>query len=198
MKNLIRQTFFGRSAMASLVVIFGILFLVVLGCRGLIRNNKTVVSTETNTNLSSTPVPVSTPKSTYAKANAAKKEMPSDAEIQDMVKTTLLDFNKAVQAADFTDFHANIANEWRKEITAEEMKTSFQGFIDKGVDIEDISPLDATISPDPVIEKEIGYQTLKIRGRYATSPTPTKFFVHYIANGKEWKLSRIEVSTKPD
>ena len=193
MKNLICKTFFGKSAKTSLVAVLGILFFVVLGCRGLMRNSNTVVSVNTNTNAASTPVSKSTPKLTFTKADASKKEMPSDAEIQSLAKSTLLDFNQAVQDADFTDFHDNIAKEWKKEVTADEMKTTFQSFIDKKINIDNISPLDADISPEPVIEKNLGYQTLKVTGSYATSPKTTNFVLHYIPNGKEWKLSRIEV-----
>ncbi|HEY0428355.1 MAG TPA: hypothetical protein VGC76_11280 [Pyrinomonadaceae bacterium] len=197
MKNLISKTFLGGSAKVSLLAVIGILFFVVLGCSNLLKN-KNISTSETPITNSSPPVTVATPKPQYTKSDASKAEMPSDPEIQDMAKTTLLDFNKAVKNEDFTDFHSNIANEWKKEITADEMKTTFQGFIDKKIDISDISSLDADVSPDPSIEKELGYKTLKIKGRYATSPYPTKFLLNFIPNGKQWKLSRIEVSTKPD
>lgn len=198
MKNSINKLFLGTGAKASLFVVAGILFFVVLGCGNLLKNKNTGSGDVPISNSSTPVVPASTPKPTYTKADASKSEMPSDAEIQDMTKTTLLDFNKAVQDADFTDFHDNIAKEWKKQISADEMQTTFQGFIDKKINIEDISPLDASFSPSPVIEKEIGYKTLKVQGRYTTRPNPTKFLLHYIPNGKEWKLSRIEVSTRPD
>lgn len=195
MKNLIFKMFLGSSAKVSLLAVTGILFFVVLGCN---LGKKTTVEVPISNTASTPSAPVSTPKATFTKADAAKSEMPSDAEIQEMAKKTLLDFNESVQDADFTDFHSNIAKEWKKEVSADEMKTTFQGFIDKKINIEDISPLDADISPSPSIEKEIGYKTLKIKGRYSTRPNSTKFLLHYIPNGKDWKLSRIEVSTKPD
>lgn len=195
MKNLINKMFFGNNAKVSLLAVTGILFFVVLGCN---LGKKTGTDVNVSTSPTPTAVPASTPKPSFTKADASKSELPSDPEIQEMAKTTLLDFNKAVQDADFTDFHDNIAKEWRKEITAEEMKTTFQGFIDKDIDIGNISSLEADVSPSPSIEKELGYKTLKIKGKYPTSPNSTKFLLHYIPNGKDWKLSRIEVSTKPD
>ena len=134
----------------------------------------------------------------YEKADASKAEMPSDEELQDIVKTTLMDFNKGVQDEDFSDFYSKISKPWKKQTSADDMKATFQGFIDKNIDISDIESLDATFSPDPKIEKNLGYQTLMLEGKYPTSPNSTKFVLNYIPEGKDWKLSMIRVNTLPD
>jgi hypothetical protein len=137
-------------------------------------------------------------KPSYEKSDASKGEMPSDEELQDIVKTTLMDFAEAVKDEDFSDFYDNISKPWKKETSAEALKTTFQGFIDRKIDISDIDPLEATFSTDPVIEKDLGYKTLKLDGKYPTTPNSTKFNLHYIPEGKVWKLSSIRVNTKPD
>lgn len=197
MKNLINKMIFGKNANVSLFAVLGILSFVVLGCTGLGRKDTNSVVTNSSPSATSTPT-ASTPKPTFVKADASKAEMPSDPELQDMVKKTLLDFDKAVDEADFTDFYDNISKAWKKQTSPSELKTSFQGFIDKKISISKISSMEADFSPDPVVEKEIGYKTLKLQGRYDTSPNSTKFLLHYIPDGKDWKLSRIEVDTTKD
>ena len=58
-----------------------------------------------------------------------------------------------------------------------------------------ISDLEADFSPEPAIGREVGFKTLKLSGKYPTSPNVTKFELNYIPEGKEWKLSKIEVDT---
>lgn len=135
------------------------------------------------------------PKST-TKADASKKEVPSETEAQEMAKATLLEFNKAIEQEDFTDFHDTISKTWQKEITPQKFNEAFAEFIEKKVDISDISSEDAEFSPSPAVNKEQGFDMLTLNGEYATSPK-TKFELKYIPEGKEWKLSRIRVVLVP-
>jgi len=130
------------------------------------------------------------------KADASKGEIPADEELQYMAKTTLLDFNDAIQKGDFTDFHSHIAKNWQKQISAERFKQEFQAFIDKGVDISEISSEKAEFSPAPSIDKVGKTRMLVVNGSYDISPEPTRFELKYIPEGKEWKLFGIDVRTK--
>lgn len=135
---------------------------------------------------------------TETKASVFDIGMPSASKLQEMTKTVLLDFNDAVQDADFSDFYSKICAPWQKQITAKEMEEVFKGFIDKKIDISNIKPLDAVFSAKPEIRTELGYKTLVLQGHYATTPNKVKFLLHFIDDNGEWKLSRIEVSTLPD
>ena len=137
----------------------------------------------------------STPRKSSTKADASKGEMPSDEELQEKVKETLLDFNDAVQSDDFTSFYGKICDPWQKQVTPESLRETFKPFIEKKIDISTISSLDATFSPEPEISREVGYKALKIKGQYPTKPNLTKFEINYIPEGKEWKLSKIIVDT---
>lgn len=130
------------------------------------------------------------------RADASKAEVPSDAEMQYMAKTTLLDFNEAIQKGDFTEFHGNISKAWRSQISAEKFKQTFQAFIDKGVDISEIRSERATFSAPPGIETVGRQKMLVMRGSYDISPAPTTFELKYIPEGKEWELFGINVVTK--
>lgn len=201
MKKVISNFVFGRGNAISGAIAFGIVALVALGCTcgknfdlsnlGKDNSNSTHTSSNTFGDPSSSPK-VTAPSS---HADASKSEMPADDELQAMTKQTLLDFNKAVKDADFTDFYAGIAKEWQKQTTPDKMKDTFSGFIDKKIDISDIGSLDAEFSPSPSIGREVGFKTLMLEGKYSTSPQLTKFELNYIANGKDWKLSKIVVDT---
>lgn len=196
MKNIINKMIFGKNANLTLLAVLGIMIFVILGCKGMGRTDGNSTPTSASPTASSTPT--ASPKPTFTKADASKAEMPSDDELQEIVKKTLLDFDNAVDDADFTDFYDNISRAWKKQTSPSDLQKTFQGFVDKKIRINKISSMKADFSPDPVIEKEIGYKTLKLQGRYDTSPNSTKFLLHYIPDGKDWKLSRIEVDTTKD
>lgn len=127
------------------------------------------------------------------KADASQKEVPSDAEAQEMARATLLEFNKAIKNEDFSDFYDTISKTWQKEITPEKFKEAFSAFIEKGVDISDISSEDATFTSPLAVNKEQGFDMLTLEGEYDIKPSKMKFELKYIPEGEDWKLSRIRV-----
>lgn len=202
MKKVISNIVFGRGNALSGLVAFAVVALV-LGCscgKNLDLGNLGNTGNSSNTTHTSSNTfgdPSSSPKTTTSttKSDASKGELPGDDELQAMTKETLLDFDSAVSKADFTEFYSHISKEWQKQTTPDSMKTTFQGFIDKSISIKDIGSLDAQYSPSPTIGREVGFKTLMLQGKYSTSPNSTKFELNYIANGKDWKLSKIVVDT---
>jgi hypothetical protein len=190
MKNLIAKLFFGRDNRAGAAIAICITALIALGC----GCNQGGFDLSNLSNSGTSPSPT-TP--TYVKADASKGELPSEAEAQEIAKTTLLDFNDAVQSGDFTGFHSRISKEWQKQNTPDKMEQTFKPFIDNKINISRISSYTAEYYEPPSIGKEIGFNTLRIKGRYKTSPNPVKFILNYIPNGKDWKLSKIIVDTTP-
>ena len=203
MRNLVLNFINGRGNKVSGLIAFTIVALIALGCTcgkdlGLGNIGKESNSSRTSSNSTANDDDSETPsrsKPTYSKSDASKGELPSDGELQDMVKTTLLDFDEAVSSADFTEFYSHICKPWQKQTSPENMKTSFQGFIDKGIRINSIGSLDADFTSSPNIGREVGFKTLKLEGKYDTSPNKTKFELNYIPEGKDWKLSKIVVDT---
>lgn len=189
----------GRNNKISGLLALGIVGVIALGCtcgKDFDLSNIGSNTTGTSNTADNTTTPFSTPAPrTVTKSDASKGVVPEDPELQEMIKATLLDFNSALQAEDFTSFHAKICKPWQKQTSPESLKTSFQGFIDKDISISDIASLDASFSPSPEVGREVGYKTLKLKGDYKTSPNLTKFELNYIPEGKEWKLSKIVVDT---
>lgn len=140
--------------------------------------------------------PDSTSGDTSGKADASKDEIPKGDELQEMVQKTLIDFNDAVQADDFTDFFPTISKLWQKESSPAKLKETFQGFIDQKVDFGEIRTMGANFTTKPRIDNSKGFKELIVEGNYDTKPTPTRFNLKYTPEGKSWKLTGISVDNR--
>lgn len=201
MKNKLSQIIWGKDNKFNGLIALVIVSLIVLGCNcnkitELTSKGKTTPTNPSNsvfpTNTGTAPTP-STP--TFTKADASKKQIPSDAELQEMIKKTLLGFNSAIQTQDFSNFHTEISRLWQKETTPDKLKQTFQSFIDGEADISNISSMNATITSQPQIIKRLGLNMLDVKGEYSTSPIKTTFELQYAPEGKDWKLALIRVYT---
>ncbi len=197
MKNILREIVFGNDKRFNGLIALTIVGLIALGCN--CGKNFGDLGTKDNpptnsSNSSTTPdSPIAKRNTSFTKADASKKEVPSDAEMQEIVKTTLLDFNDALQAGDFTDFHSRVSKFWQKQITPDRMKQTFQVFIDGRTNISAISSMDASFTSSAKIQKQAGISLLDVKGEYPTSPIKTTFELQYMPEGKEWKLFLIKV-----
>lgn len=146
---------------------------------------KTVTDTTTTKN---------TPSSqSFDKADASRGEIPENAELQEMTRKTLTDFNDAIQAADFTDFFQTISRLWQRQSSPAKLKDSFQIFIDRKVDFSEVQTMEANFTSKPRVDDSKGFKELILEGSYDTSPNPTKFELKYTPEGKNWKLTGIYV-----
>lgn len=157
--------------------------------------NSTTTTTDTKKPLSDTPAPSktsSTPKS-YEKADASRGEIPEGDELQEMAQITLMQFNDAVQADDFTDFFQTISRLWQRQSSPAKLKDTFQLFIDRKIDIGAVRTMEADFTSKPRVDDSKGFKELIIEGVYDTSPNPTRFTLKYTPEGKNWKLTGIMV-----
>ncbi|MBP9109349.1 MAG: hypothetical protein KBF83_07315 [Pyrinomonadaceae bacterium] len=137
--------------------------------------------------------------SSETKSSNEKADIPSEEKLQTLVKTTFLDFGDAVQSGDFTDFHKKAAPVWRDDTSPEEMLDAFKVFVDRKEDYNfkrAITPLDATFSPEPTIEKVKGLDALVVKGYYPTKPLRANFELKYVMDDGNWKLIGINIKTR--
>jgi hypothetical protein len=120
-------------------------------------------------------------------------DLPDDAELQTLVKTTLLDFNSGVQSGSFDSFHSSTSSYFQDQFTTARLEQQFGDFIRKKIDISDISNKQARIKPS--FEDQNGIKILNVDGNYSTSP-PVNFDLKYIQEDVEWKLLSINVRIK--
>ncbi len=192
MKKMIQKMYLGNESKINMLFVLGIFILVGLGCSSLKPKEAPIAD--------KTPAPVekpSTPKPITKKADASKGEIPRDDELQDMVKTTLLDFNDAVTSADFTTFYGTISKLWQRQTSPAKLEDTFKVFIDGKNNFSAIRSKDAEFSSNPKVDDSKGFKELVLEGKYDTSPLPTKFTLKYTPESKNWKLTGIIVDTTP-
>lgn len=117
--------------------------------------------------------------------------LPSQAEIDRLVGTTLLDLDKALRAEDFTDFHASVAQVWRENTPVMVFKRVLQPFTETQVDLgavakqKPIFDTPAKVRPDGVLTAD---------GKYVLPPHALDFWLHYVQeDNKQWKLISIRI-----
>ena len=197
MKKFAAELLFGKNAMFSGIIALLIVGAIALGCTcgkdfanmGKSDDNSTTASNSSSTsNTSSAPV--------VEKPDASTGKVPANDQLQEMARTTILDFNDALQSEDFSDFHRTISKPFQKEATPARFKEVFQSFIDAGIDFKEVRTLTANFTTPASIDKSRGAKTLNIVGNYATSPRRTNFDLKYVPEGSDWKLIYIEINTK--
>ena len=140
-------------------------------------------------------------------------EVPTERLIRKMIERSLLDFNDALQAKDFTDFFATVSRRWKtrnmdqkqidedignskNRITIPMLNTAFKNFIDAGVDLSGITKGEMTLKEPARINSD---GVLLAEGEFsAAPPTPlrTIFKMEYYFEGGRWKLFGISVDMK--
>lgn len=117
-------------------------------------------------------------------------DLPDDAELQTLVKTTLLDFNSAIQSGSFDSFHSSTSSYFQQQFTPARLEQQFGELIRKKFDISDIADKKAAIKPS--FENQNGIKVLNANGSYPSKP-PVNFELQYIQEDIEWKLLSINI-----
>ena len=121
------------------------------------------------------------------------ESLPADDELKALALDSLLSFNKAVQARDFTAFHKQISALWQAQATPTTLKNSFQSFIDLNTDISSIASEEPVFDGQPTIDSD---GVLVFKGTYAATPI-VDFRLKYIYEKTAWKLIGIKVDARP-
>lgn len=193
MKTLATTLLFGKDGRLSGLIALAIVGAIALGC----TCNKNWGDTGSNDNSnSSTTSNTTTPPAAPPKPDASTGDVPSDAQLQEMTRTTILDFNSAIKSGDFTNFHRTVSKPFQKQASPEKMADAFKAFTEAKIDFSEVRTLPATYTPPAAIKTTSGVKHLHVLGYYDTSPRRMKFDLKYVPEGKDWKLIAIEVNTK--
>ena len=122
-------------------------------------------------------------------------KIPNAREARALALESLLAFNRAVQAKNFTTFHKQIATVWQKQITPAQLRNAFSDFVDQKVDIGSIADLQPVFEPDPGFDED---EFLLLKGYYPTKPNKVRFKLRYIQEEGAWQLINIAVNVSPD
>jgi hypothetical protein len=117
--------------------------------------------------------------------------VPPKAELERIATGTLLEFNHAVQARDFTDFYGVLSDVWKEQTTPQQLQMTFREFLDKNVDIGTIQEVKPQLArPAAVSDQGI----LAIAGEYPSQPRPVQFELEYTRERGAWRLMGISVN----
>jgi FlaG/FlaF family flagellin (archaellin) len=122
--------------------------------------------------------------------SVAQKAVPADEELRRLATETLLDFNQAVKAGDFTAFHGKVSAPLQQKFTAQQLQDSFQEFIDKKIDIDGIKDVAPQLDAPAAINNA---GVLTVKGHYPTRPNQVRFALEYVREAAGWKLLSINV-----
>ncbi len=117
--------------------------------------------------------------------------MPTDAEIRQLVESTLLLFDASVRAETFDGFYEEISEAWQDQVTKGKMKRAFQGFIDKKIYVDSVKGQSAVFYEPPSVSTE---GLLTARGYYPGDPANIVFAMKFIYETPKWRLFGLEVS----
>jgi hypothetical protein len=117
--------------------------------------------------------------------------MPPDAEIRQLVESTLLLFNESVQQGSFAPFYEEISEAWQDQVTKAKMERAFDGFIQRKTNIGHIKGQPAIFYEPPAVSTE---GLLTARGYFAGDPANVVFAMKFIYETPRWRLFGLDVS----
>src|SRR5947209_544719 len=120
--------------------------------------------------------------------------VPPAAELKTLARDSLLEFNDAVKAKDFSGFHKKISQTWQGQITAKQLLDAFQSFIDQRIDVASIATVGPVFRPEPLIDHD---GVLRLEGFYPTKPAKVTFRLSYVQEKGAWKLLGVRVNVVP-
>ena len=129
-----------------------------------------------------------------AAARAQSPAVPSEQQLETLTRDSLVAFNKALQANDFTSFHKQISQLWQEQITPAKLKSIFATFIEQEIDLSPVATLDPVFDKPAAIDDD---EVLVVEGHYPTRPSAIQFRLKYVNENSEWKLVGIKVDVKP-
>ena len=159
--------------------LFGLLLL----CGALVSFTACSVSTSTT---------LSTSSNTNTTTQVATPTAPSDGVLSGLVSTTMSTFADAVSSKDFTAFHGTLADLWKAQITPEVLKSTFNEFMEKNIDLTFVKTAEPLMTGAPTFDEN---QIMKVEGTYEGTPT-ILFSLKYFMEGTAWKLVGIDVKAR--
>lgn len=119
---------------------------------------------------------------------------PTDDEVAELARDTLVSLNEAVLADDFTSFHADMARRLKNEASPEELAENFAAFTAQGIDITGVAEAEPIFSAPPTIRDD---ERLHAKGYFLIGKRQVDFDLEYAYEHPAWKLDGIVVAVTP-
>jgi hypothetical protein len=123
----------------------------------------------------------------------ASREIPPRDVMERLVDGSIQELAGAINADDFTAFHASSARLWQAQTTPAALREAFAAFVEQGIDLTVLADLEPVFSQEPRIEDD---GALYLVGYYPSQPSVTHFELTYVYEHPEWKLLGAGVEIK--
>jgi hypothetical protein len=121
-------------------------------------------------------------------------QIPNDADLGGMTRDTLLAFDRAVKAGDFTEFYDSTSIAFKISAALSELQSTYQHFIDNEIDISGVANLEPVFDKLPYIRRSpVSGDVLVASGYFPTEPAPVQFVLRYHYEHPNWLLHRFLV-----
>jgi hypothetical protein len=123
-------------------------------------------------------------------------DAPAPAAAKQMVNNTMVNFKNAVNSGNFEAFYrTQLSDLWKREITADKLRTIFKPFIDRKVDLTPIFSVEPVLDEPAYVD---GNGLLTVVGHYPIPAEKVKvtFELSYSREAAKWGLSGIKVNIK--
>lgn len=188
MKQLASSLLFGKDTRLSGLIALSVVAAIALGCT--CGKNFDLGNIGSNSNSTTASNTTSEPSDTDG--------IPSDTELQSMIKETTADFADAVDTNDFHDIYEKSSSDFQTTYTEEQMKNVFKTFVDKKKlilpSLNKVPGSKGEFSLPPSIRKEKGLDILVLQGKFPTKPLSVKFDYEYVKRDGEWKLLKLIIN----
>ena len=192
MKHPLLKLLNGKDTRLSGLIALGFVAAVALGCTCGKSFDLGNLGKENNSNRTSSNSSSDSPFS-----DKKSGEVPSESELQSMVKETTADFAQAIDTGDFSEIYSKASTDFQNTYTEDQMKDVFKPFLQKKSTVlpslNRASSVDADFSPAPSIRTEQGLSILVLNGTFPTKPLNVKFEYEYVLRGGEWKMLKLVV-----
>lgn len=187
MKNAIKTIFLGKDLVSGVGALL-ILASIVLGC----TCGKNFGNLGSNSGSSS-----NTSSDGPFGGDSDDGDMPDEALLKALVKSTTASFSNAISTEDFSTIYNDASEDFKKTYTEQQMKDVFKDFIAKKRQVLPILAKTVSMEPEftekPSIRTQSGLNILTVDGKYATKPLPMKVHYEYVKRGGQWKLLILKV-----
>jgi hypothetical protein len=183
------RTFFNfmKTNQSTGMMAISVLLLILLGCTCGRTSERFGTSTDENTETTSES---KTQPSTDA-------PLPSNTEVERLIKATALDFADAIDRSDFSDMYEKASSDFQRSYSEEQMKDAFSGFMNRKRHVVPILNRAANMTPrfdgEPYLRKQPEGTVLVVKSKHATRPAPVEYDLEYVFRENEWKLLKLIV-----
>jgi len=190
MRKLINELAFGSNAIVSGTIALAVVCSIVLGCncgKDFDLANLAKNASQANTTTDTEPT-----------SERNTDSLPSESEVESIVKDTVAEFADAIESDDFSALYNNASSDFRSTYGLDEIRTAFKTYVDKKKVVlpvlKRVAASDAQFSPSPSMRTGKGLKILVAKGMFPTKPYTVHYDYEYVMRDGDWKLLKLVIN----